>query len=334
MKYLTIGLLILGLALLGLILYQTDLTEVWNLILKIGFLGIIVILSVHFVSFLLQTLSWHLTLPFTPAGKKWFYELWKVLIVGDALNNVTPLASVGGEPVKAALLKKHYGIGYKPAAASLLLQLTVQNLGLVPFLIIGFLLMLGTDVLPPAYHWTAGIGLTLFSFCMVMFYLVQRYQAISRTVSWLGRHYLDAILDHVHEFEGYLMAFYNNYRRFIFVLLIELGIWSLTVVEVYFALYFLGHPVGWGDAWTIAAVVALVHAVLFFVPANIGTQEGAFVLVCSAITGSAALGLAVALIVRFRELFWMAVGLFVGWLFALMPDKANAESETEVIRTG
>ena len=48
------------------------------------------------------------------------------------------------------------------------------------------------------------------------------------------------------------------------------------------------------DAWIIEAVAQLVRTGTFFIPASIGAQEGAFMLVCAAMTGSPALGVAVA----------------------------------------
>ena len=53
----------------------------------------------------------------------------------------------------------------------------------------------------------------------------------------------------------------------------------------------------------------MVRSILFLVPASIGAQEVAFVVLAGAITGSPAAGVAVALIRRFRELVWILLGL-------------------------
>ena len=49
---------------------------------------------------------------------RWVYRLWKVRMVGEALNFVLPAASMGGEPVKVVLLKSSHGIGYHEGASS------------------------------------------------------------------------------------------------------------------------------------------------------------------------------------------------------------------------
>jgi hypothetical protein len=67
----------------------------------------------------------------------------------------------------------------------------------------------------------------------------------------------------------------------------------------------------------IEAFMLLVRTLFFFVPADIGTQEGALVIACSAITGSPSLGLALAAIRRARDLLFVAWGLGIGFWYSL-----------------
>ncbi len=326
-KYAKVGLLLAGMALLGVIVYQTDLAEVWHRLREVGGWGIAIILIVYFFSFLAYTVSWHLTLPSARLDMHWTYRLWKVGMVGYAFNNVTPLASLGGEPIKAALLKRHYGISYREATASLLLAQTINMIALVIFLLTGCLLMFGADILPPRYQRTAGLGLVAFSVCILLFFLVQRYKLFSRVGGWVGRGQLGAralsLLDLVHEVENRVIAFYTGHRRrFAVAVVLAFFNWALGAVEVYYAMEFLGHPISFAAAWVIEAIALLVRSALFFIPANIGTQEGTFLLVVGAISGSPALGLAVALIRRFREITWICWGLALGWFFSLGDEVA------------
>ena len=63
----------------------------------------------------------------------------------------------------------------------------------------------------------------------------------------------------------------------------------------------------------------------FFIPASIGAQEGAFLLVYTAITGSPSLGIAVALVRRLREVLWIGWGVALGSLFSLKPALAGKD---------
>ncbi len=87
-----------GMVLLGVYRLPDRSREVWLWLREIGTWGTAMILLVHFIALLGQARSWHLTLPSFPQGSRWFYSLWKVLMAGEALNSLTPLASVGGEP--------------------------------------------------------------------------------------------------------------------------------------------------------------------------------------------------------------------------------------------
>ena len=69
----------------------------------------------------------------------------------------------------------------------------------------------------------------------------------------------------------------------------------------------------------------MVRTGAFFIPAAIGVQEGAFLLVCGAVTGSPPVGLAVSVVRRIREIIWIIWGFALGALYSL---KAKAETKT------
>lgn len=86
---------------------------------------------------------------------------------------------------------------------------------------------------------------------------------------------------------------------------------------------FLGAPVSFWEAWIIEATAQLVRAGLFFIPAGIGVQEGAFVLICGAITGTPALGVAVSIVRRIREVVWIAWGFLIGTVARTGPSSSE-----------
>jgi uncharacterized membrane protein YbhN (UPF0104 family) len=94
-------------------------------------------------------------------------------------------------------------------------------------------------------------------------------------------------------------------------------------------MWFLGAPVSPSEAWLIEAVAQMVRTGFFFVPASLGVTEAAMVLVFDALTGRPALGFAVALIRRARELVWIAWGLWLGWLEAPGALTADAQAGAE-----
>ena len=80
---------------------------------------------------------------------------------------------------------------------------------------------------------------------------------------------------------------------------------------------FLGHPISLSEAWMIEVTAQLVRAGTFLIPASIGAQEGAFMLIYTAVTGSPELDIAVAMTRRFREILWLIWGALVGLRFSM-----------------
>ena len=96
--------------------------------------------------------------------------------------------------------------------------------------------------------------------------------------------------------------------------------------EIYYTMIFLEHPISITEAWMIEAIAQMVRAGTFLIPASIGAQEGAFLLVYMVITGSPALGIFVAMIRRCCEILWLIWGGLVGVWFSFTPTPARSDS--------
>jgi len=324
--------LLLGVGLLVLVIAEIDLAEVGAQMTRVGF-GFAVILAVYLVAFVIDSVTWQMTIAGVPLDASWAYRVWKLRMVGEAFNTVMPAGGMGGEPVKAVLLKKHHGIGYREAAASLILTKTINMMALVVFLAIGFVLMIAGANLPATFVTVATTGLAALGVAVMLFYVIQRYRVTGLAGTWLSRWRfagrIDDVLHHIHDMDDRLIGFYTKARgRFAAALALAFVNWLLGVVEVYVALVFLGHPVSWADAWIIEASAQLVRTGAFFIPAAIGAQEGAFLLVCGAITGSPALGFSVSVVRRLREIIWIVWGFALGSLMSLKPGlRPDADGE-------
>ncbi len=321
--------LLVGMTLLGVILYQTDLGEVWSRLQEVGGWGIALVLLFYLLGTVSVSASWLLTLPGVRATPRWLYRLWRAWMVGSFFEIVTPLASLGGEPVKAIVLHRYYDTRYQNATTSLVLARMTDLVAQILFITAGFALILHGDLLPTRYQIMAGAGLALFVAGILGFFLVQNKRAFSRLRAWLERGRLRkrllsgravTLLDALHEIEDQLVDYYASQRgRFALSTIAVLGEWMSGVFATYVAVNLLGYPITFAEAFVIDSFVALVRSVFFFVPADLGTQEGAQVLICSGITGSPELGLALATIRRSRDLVILALGALFGTEYSLRP---------------
>jgi uncharacterized protein (TIRG00374 family) len=321
------------------VISQTDLSEVWQRLRQIGPWGATGILAAFLLRHFALAGSWQLTLPSLPGGLRTLWRTWRVLMVGSALESVTPLAGLGGDPVKAILLKRHYGISYTEATASLVLARMTDLIAQVAFVSIGLLLTIQGGLLPAGWRAAAGAGLLVFAVMIGLFLLVQTQRGFSRLRAWLDRRPLGqalseravGVLDAVHEVEDRLVAFYATQRlRFLASVGCAFLEWTGNAVAVWVAVGALGHPIGFADALVIEGFVALVRTTLFFVPGDLGTQEAAQVMICSAVGATPETGLALAAIRRGRDLLWILGGLAIGGIYSLREaPRLAAEASAE-----
>ncbi len=337
MRILTIALTTLGLGVFAFILYHTDLSEVWRHVTRLGWIGLAVILGISCVWYVVDTINWNLTLRSTRLNVRWFARLWPIHVSGEAINQVTPFASLGGEPMKAILVHQRYGINFRESTTSLILLQVVNVCAEIPFLLLGIGLALGTGVLPEPVEIMMATGGAVIILLVAVLWFVQHYRFVSRLWRVLSRAWFGVaalrVVRHIRAVERRLMDFYlGQPARFFAACGLQFCNWCMGAVEIYLVLHFLGSPIPFVYALVIESVVVLVRTALFFIPSNIGAQEGTFLVVCGAITGSPELGVAVALIRRFRELFWISVGLLMGWAFSLKARPAAEPGYNELDR--
>ncbi len=321
--------LAIGLGILAVVLVEADAAEVVDLVSRAGW-GIAWALVLYFLAFLIDSFTWLLALPEAPVDVRWTHRIWKARMVGEVFNTVLPAAGMGGEPVKAMLLKKHHGLGYREVAASLIIARTINVASLVAFLAAGFVLMWLSPALSPAYKAVAGAGLAAFSFGAFLFWAIQRFRLSSVAGTWLARlpmaRGIDGVLHHVRDMDDRLVTFYTRYRgRFWWAILLALVNWILGAVEIWVVMVFLGHPVSVGDAVIIEAAVQLLRAGAFFIPGGVGAQEGMFMILYQSLAGSPELGVAMALVRRIREAAWLLWGALIGWLYARQPEHEGGQ---------
>jgi len=129
--------------------------------IKFGYIILFFLFS--FAGFLL--LTWRAKIILNAYKKKIsFFLLLKQLIAGYAISYITPVARLGGEPVRIYMLKKEAGIDYKTASASILMDKFVEIIGLIIFIIIGIILFIYAPEISYSLKTTLIILLVVLSF--------------------------------------------------------------------------------------------------------------------------------------------------------------------------
>ena len=314
--------LVAGLLLLALVIAHGDLPQVGHLLAQLSWPGAVWVMALFTLAWAAEILAWALTFTQRRPGARWLVQLWRVNMVGEAMNVVMPFGALGGEPVKAWLLKRHYGVGYREAAATLVLMQTLLGVAEALFVAAGALLAAALGILPVTVeHLLGSAALALLGvMALTMFGLRRRWlrallEACERRYG--GARYA-AIKDSLVDIELALADFARHQGpRFAATTLLFLLNWLGGAAEVWLLLTLLGAPLPFAHCWVAEAAVVTIRSLTFFLPAQLGSVEAVTVYVITALGGGADLGLALAALRRARELAWSALGLGVAAAYQL-----------------
>ncbi len=318
-------LLLVGLLTFAGLVWHIGPANILDAVSNIGIAALAVILLPSLLMYLLEAYGWRLTLRSHAAAVS-FGRLLAVRTAGEVVNMTTPTAYVGGEPLKACLLKP-YGVPMIEALASVITAKTTMTIAQVLFILLGIGLAFGLVGASSAEESNAqmlaalvGVGLLLFG--IALFVMVQRiglFLGLLNVLRWCRVRipFLEAREDKLRELDRTILDFYTRDRR---AFLLSIGFfffgWMAEALEVYVILYYLGGaPVGPLAAIAIGALSVFIKGGTFFIPGSLGAQEGGNLLVLVAFGYSELAGITFALLRRVRELVWIAIGL--GCLAAL-----------------
>jgi len=273
--------------------------------------GILLIVGQELFAVLANTLGWRAAFPRRPAPLP---QLLAARIAGDAVNYVTPTASLGGELVRARLLAGR--VPRLDLATSIAVGKLSQTVGQAVFVAAGLALAVASAELAPALRSASLISIGVLGTLVIGLSIAQRrglLAALVRTATRAGPLARFAHLaEHAARLDAEIVKLHHAPERPFLVscLWFFLG-WALGAVEIALMLWLLGVEVTVTRAITIEALSVGLDAMLFFVPAKLGTQEGGKVLIFTALGLDPALGLTVGVLRRIRELSWALAGLVI-----------------------
>jgi putative membrane protein len=237
--------------------------------------------------------------------------------MGSAVNGLLPVANVGGDVVRARQLMRHGTTGPE-AAASVIVDKTVQALTVLVWGLIGLALLIGHTADRQVIV-GAAVGFALFAAGIAGFFLVQRLgvfgpaaravASITNRTFWHGLAGSAADLDHA------IRATYARLNRFLWACAIKLAARVVLATEVSVAALLMDQHIPLFEAFMIRSLAVTVRAIAFAIPGGLGAQEGAFVAIGALIGYPPELMLAISLATRVREIVPYIPGL-VAWQLA------------------
>jgi putative membrane protein len=266
---------------------------------------------VHAVQLSFLGAAWRALVPSPPRPS--VAAFWRLRWIREGVNNLLPVAGIGGELVGARLLTRH-GMPLGLAGASATVDMTVEMVTQILFALVGLGLLSIVSHDRAVAFWAA-LGMLVALLAAAALVAVQRsglFKLIERGLLRLAERWPGLSLDGISGLHDAVLAIHAR-RRGLLVGAACHGIsWVLGTAEVWIALHALGHPVGLGEALVIESLGAALRTAGFFVPGALGVQEAALILVCGPFGVPAETAVALSMVKRVRELGYGLSGL-IAW---------------------
>ncbi|HTR10559.1 MAG TPA: lysylphosphatidylglycerol synthase domain-containing protein [Paraburkholderia sp.] len=292
-------------------------------------MGLVLAASVHILPMCANAWDWRSLI--RPAQRPTFAAMVKLVWIRESINGLLPVARVGGEIVSFRLLGRA-GVRPATAVASLIVdtQLTLISQLVFALIAAGFLLEHSSSDaarLAGRLAW----AIAALAPVLVLFALVQHARPFERAARTLNHVTSGKMVDLVGKSVRVDQSVKLIWRQ-TGVVVRYLLIWQTLqclgyALEIWIALRVLGTDATFMDAFVIEALIQLLSSVAFLIPANLGVQEGGFVLIGGLLGFDAPTCLALAGARRVRDLLFYLPGLLAwqaaeyGW-----PSKRRAGS--------
>lgn len=310
------SLFVLGALTLSFLVWHIGISRIYEAVTQLGPAAMAAILLPSLLMYVLEAYGWRVTLG------RWAEAIpfWRVLAIrtaGEVVNMTTPTAYVGGEPLKAYLLKRH-GVPLIDGLASVVTAKTTMTIAQILFILSGIGLgfwLLGFDGSAGQTITAAVVSAGLLVFGVGAFVLVQRqgmFTWILQSLRRLGLRlkYLESREEKLVQLDRTIADFYaRKQSAFLASTLLFLLGWLAEALEVFVMVLCLGQPITVLSAVAIGALSVFIKGGTFFIPGSLGAQDAGNLLLLTAFGYGEVTGITFALLRRFREFVWIAIGL-------------------------
>lgn len=282
----------------------------WMLVPIVALYGVVCTLSAY---------SWQIIMSDEP-GRPPFRVTLATYVSGLAINFVTPMVNAGGEPYKIAALAPY--LGATRATGSVILHAMLKLMGFS--LVWCTALVLGLWLLPhrPGLVAAQAGALVILAALALSLLLAHRHGGLERLLDLLRRvpglrraaSGLERRRSMLIGLDHQITAFYRrDPARFWRALALQYASRCVFMLEFVLIAASLGLHLGYVQAFAIGGLEQLATNLVFFVPFELGTREGAHYLLWGWLGFDPALGVFAAVVDRVRDLLWIATGLLLIW---------------------
>jgi hypothetical protein len=313
-----------GIAVLALVLYRVGLRAVLAMLQDVGW-AVVPVAALYAAHVALRALALWRTLP---DGCLSFNEVLRVRLAGEAVEVFTFTGPWLAEPAKGWLLTRR-GLSGAHAFACIALEYLLYSLVAGWMAAVALAILLVRQAVPGALSGPIrGIEAIILGITLAFAYAVLSGRGtIVPTLNFVRVRPLAALASRIEPIENILVGFLSQRRTRLAELLVWQGLGhGLLAAEIAIMFHQLGMRSTTGNALIFEGAAKFISVAFFFVPGQLGAQEGVYSLIATALGVSAAAGLTVALARRIRNVIVALAGLGLMWLTSETPADGGASA--------
>jgi hypothetical protein len=303
---------LLGLGLLGYLVFRTGPGVVWKQLEAVGW-GLALIIILGGFSQFIKTCAWRQAFTCDISGLSWSRS-FVAQLVSDALGQFGVAGKVLGEGMRISLLGSTVPVSSGLSAGAIDGGLHTFSAVLVTVLGIVATLMLA----PVSVRWRVYAVLLIAGLTSVVILaavaLAHRWPLMGNAIRAIGRFprlhtWVSSKEPIINSAEHNLLFFHSEAPAAFWATLMFNLLWHmLAVLEVYIILRFMGTGFTIGGAFIVEGLTKVINLVGALNPGNFGTYEGGSMLIAKMFGVTSTTGLTLALCRRTRTVFWAGVG--------------------------
>lgn len=311
-----VGLLLVGIIILSIMIAYIGPEQIFDSIKEANIYYVLLAILLQFIIMFLWNYRWSI-ISTELNIKHNILQLFAILIVGLAINDLTPSGRSGGEPVRAYILSRTSGASFKQTFATVMSDKIFDTFPFMILAIFAMIYLIFTVHISQMMLYTLIIALTFFILALLfLIYICFNEELGVKVINWVFTQldrftsrdfskYHSKALYALTGFQKNLKYLMKNKKLFIVATIISFLSWFLELVRVYVVFLAFGTNVSLGMIAAVFLVSTLV-GIIPALPGGLGSIDGLMILLYSVSGISASISTAATIVERAISL-WMVL---------------------------
>ncbi len=302
---------LLGISLFFAVVYKVGWPSIIKAVSTFSLWELAIVVVLAFAQQFVTTWRWHLILK-SQGYHLSYFRLLLAKLVGFAVDYTTPTPNIGGEALRAYVLKKDSDVNFSTGLASVIIDKVMDFSYALPFVLAGVIYaLLHFDLTGKLILFLLLVAI-IFVFLILLFYIriLNGKHFFSLIMRFIQLHRINAIgrlIEKMRSFEDIIIHFFRDHRRVLYsgLLFSFLG-GAIAILQYYIILQFFDLQV---SLLTVLIVITLtIITYLLPIPGSLGSQEAGLALIFSFLGFGAQVGIAFSFVIRVPEVLKVGIG--------------------------